>query len=48
MEIGQSCTHALPLGDGEKLRGFRFQRIIIDEMLLMPEDIYEVIVPFFR
>ena len=47
MEIGRSRIHALPLGDGEKLRGFRFQRIIIDEMLLMPERIYnEVIVPF--
>lgn len=47
MEIGRSRIHALPLGDGEKLRGFRFQRVIIDEMLLMPERIYnEVIVPF--
>jgi len=47
MEIGESQIHALPLGDGEKLRGFRFHRIIIDEMLLMPERIYnEVIVPF--
>tara|TARA_R100000808_G_scaffold25056_1_gene61038 strand:+ start:6014 stop:7891 length:1878 start_codon:yes stop_codon:yes gene_type:complete len=47
MEIGRSKIHALPLGDGEKLRGFRFQRIIIDEFLLMPERIYnEVIIPF--
>ena len=47
MEIGRSRIHALPLGDGEKLRGFRFQRIVIDEMLLMPERIYnEVIIPF--
>jgi len=47
MEIGRSRIHALPLGDGEKLRGFRFQRIIIDEFLLMPERIYnEVIIPF--
>ena len=47
MEIGNSRIHALPLGDGEKLRGFRFQRIIIDEFLLMPERIYnEVIMPF--
>lgn len=47
MEIGRSRIRALPLGDGEKLRGFRFQRIIIDEFLLMPERIYnEVIVPF--
>ena len=47
MEIGTSRIRALPLGDGEKLRGFRFHRIIIDEFLLMPERIYnEVIVPF--
>lgn len=47
MQIGRSRIHALPLGDGEKLRGFRFQRIIIDELLLMPERIYnEVIIPF--
>lgn len=47
MEIGRSKIIALPLGDGEKLRGFRFQRMIIDELLLMPEKIYnEVIMPF--
>ena len=47
LEIGTSKIHALPLGDGEKLRGFRFHRIIIDEFLLMPERIYnEVLVPF--
>ena len=47
MQIGKSRITALPLGDGEKLRGFRFQRIIVDELLLMPEKIYnEVIMPF--
>jgi len=47
MEFGRSRIRALPLGDGEKLRGFRFHRIIIDEFLLMPDRIYnEVIVPF--
>jgi hypothetical protein len=47
MEIGASRITALPLGDGEKLRGFRFQRMIIDEFLLMPEKIFtEVITPF--
>jgi hypothetical protein len=47
MEIGESRVRALPLGDGEKLRGFRFQRLLIDEFLLMPEKIYnEIIVPF--
>ena len=47
MQIGSSRITALPLGDGEKLRGFRFQRIIIDELLLMPEKVLnEVITPF--
>jgi len=47
MEIGRSKITCLPLGDGEKLRGFRFHRIMIDEFLLMPERIFnEVIIPF--
>ena len=47
MQIGKSAITALPLGDGEKLRGFRFHRMIIDELLLMPEKILnEVILPF--
>ena len=47
LEIGDSKIIALPLGDGSKLRGFRFHRIIIDEMLLMPEHVYnEIILPF--
>lgn len=47
IELGRSKITALPLGDGEKLRGFRFQRMLIDELLLMPEKIInEVIVPF--
>lgn len=47
MKIGDSEIVALPLGSGEKLRGFRFHRIIIDEALLMPEKILnEVIIPF--
>ena len=42
-----SVIMALPLGDGSKLRGFRFNCIIIDEMLLMPEHVLkEVIMPF--
>jgi len=47
MELGGSKITALPLGDGEKLRGFRFERMIIDELLLMPEKVLnEVIMPF--
>lgn len=47
MQIGRSSITALPLGDGEKLRGQRFQRIYIDEALLMQERIVtEVLGPF--
>lgn len=47
MKIGDSIIYALPLGDGEKLRGFRFNCIVIDELLLMPNKIInEVIIPF--
>lgn len=47
MHIGKSKIYALPLGDGEKLRGFRFHCILIDELLLMPERVInEVIIPF--
>lgn len=47
LEIGQSKIIALPLGDGERIRGFRFQCIVIDEFLLMPEKIHkEVVIPF--
>jgi hypothetical protein len=47
MTIGKSKIRALPLGDGEKLRGYRFHVMIIDELLLMPEKIInEVIMPF--
>jgi hypothetical protein len=47
MTIGKSTIRAMPLGDGEKLRGYRFHVMIIDELLLMPEKIInEVILPF--
>lgn len=47
MTIGSSTITAVPLGDGEKLRGFRFTVILIDELLLMPSKILnEVILPF--
>lgn len=47
MTIGDSRIVALPLGDGGKLRGWRFNCVVIDELLLMPENIInEVIKPF--
>jgi intein/homing endonuclease len=48
MKIGDSNVYALPLGtSGDKLRGFRFQVILLDEALLIPEDIINnVLMPF--
>lgn len=47
LKVGASTIRALPLGDGEKLRGYRFHCVIIDEFLLMPEKTFnEVILPF--
>lgn len=47
MDIGSSSVTAIPLGDGSKLRGFRFTVLLVDELLLMPESILnEVIMPF--
>ena len=47
IKIGNSKAVALPLANGERLRGFRFNRIVLDEFLTIPEKIFnEVILPF--
>ena len=47
MRIGKNKAIALPLANGERLRGFRFNRIVLDEFLTIPEKIFnEVILPF--
>ncbi len=47
MQLGSSGVTCLPLGEAGKLRGFRFNVVIIDELLLLPENIIkEVIMPF--
>lgn len=47
IHIGKQVIRALPLGSGDKIRGFRFTLVVIDEFLLMPEKIVnEVIMPF--
>jgi len=47
LSIGNSRAIALPLANGERLRGFRFNRIVLDEFLTIPEKIFsEVIIPF--
>lgn len=45
--VGKSRVVALPLANGERLRGFRFTQIVLDEFLTIPEKIFnEVILPF--
>jgi len=47
IKIGASQIIALPLGDGSRLRGYRFKVMVIDELLLLPSKIInEVIKPF--
>jgi len=46
-KVGQSVITALPLGTGEKIRGFRATTIIADEFSSIPEDIFNVVVQGF-
>lgn len=47
LTCGRSKAIALPLADGSRLRGFRFQIMLIDEFLNMPKNIFtEVLLPF--
>lgn len=47
LKLGNSQAIALPLANGERLRGFRFNRIVLDEFITIPEKIFtEVILPF--
>lgn len=44
---GSSRATALPLADGSRLRGFRFQILLLDEFLNISKNIFqEVILPF--
>jgi hypothetical protein len=47
LTCGRSKAVALPLADGSRLRGFRFQIILLDEFLNIPKNIFtEIILPF--
>ena len=47
LNLGGARAIALPLANGDRLRGFRFNRIVLDEFLTIPEKIFnEVILPF--
>ncbi len=45
IEIGRSKVCALPLG--QRIRGFRFQVVVVDELLLVPNEILKsIVLPF--
>lgn len=47
MSIGESLIVAIPLGAGDKIRGYRFNVMVIDELLLLDEKVIEeVLKPF--
>lgn len=49
LPIGSSSIFSIPLGDGGRIRGYRFNLIVIDEGLLLSERIItEVIRPFLN
>ena len=47
IKIGNSTITALPLGTGEKIRGYRASIIIADEYAQIPEEIFQVVVRGF-
>lgn len=47
MIIGSSSITALPLGNGEKIRGVRATDIVCDEYASIPEEIFQVVVRGF-
>lgn len=47
LSLGASNIYAIPLGDGEKIRGLRATCILCDEFGSIPEDIYEIVVQPF-
>ena len=44
---GDSVAHAIPVGDGGKIRGLRANTNIVDEFSVIPLDIYETIIQGF-
>lgn len=46
-QIGESTIHALPLGDGSRIRGFRANVVIADEFAVIPPDTFDIVVRGF-
>jgi len=47
LDIGLSRISAIPIGDGEKVRGMRATVLILDEFASIPEEIFEVVLAPF-
>ena len=47
LQVGHSIIQALPLGNGEKIRGIRATHILTDEFASIPPEIFQVVVRGF-
>lgn len=45
--VGDSVVHAIPLGDGTKIRGLRATHTIADEFASIPQEVFETVVGGF-
>jgi hypothetical protein len=47
LRVGLSMIQAIPIGDGEKIRGLRATVLIADEFASIPEDIFDIVIEPF-
>lgn len=47
LRVGLSTIQAIPIGDGEKIRGIRATVLIADEFASIPEDIFDIVIAPF-
>lgn len=47
LRVGLSTIQAIPIGDGEKIRGLRATVLIADEFGSIPEDIFDIVIEPF-
>jgi len=47
LRVGLSHIQAIPIGDGEKIRGIRATVLIADEFASIPEDIFDIVIEPF-
>lgn len=47
IRVGSSSITAIPIGDGEKIRGLRATVLICDEFASIPEEIFEIVISPF-